>query len=92
MGACGTRRAGCDGHTGEVAEGMLDRRGPVYAQGTALPDRRWIARAFGADGRVRGIAKRVTEAEAKAQAERWARPDNPIGAVRTEAVEGTGTE
>lgn len=68
----------------------MDRRGPVYAQGTAPPEARWLARAYGVDGGVRGIAKRMREDEAKRLAERWM--TTLPGTVRAEAVEGTGAE
>lgn len=50
---------------------MLDRRGPVYAQGTAPPLSRWHAIAWGADGGVLGVARNLTASEAEQLADRW---------------------
>lgn len=72
----------------------MDRRGPVYPQGSAPPLRRWRAIAWGDDGKVRGIARHMDQREAVALADRWmgftSAPSLP-GATSAEAVEeGSG--
>ncbi len=63
----------------------MDRRGPVYPQGSNPPGRHWIARAFGTDGKLLGIAQGLEHSEAVTLAGRWL--ERLPGCARTEAVE-----
>lgn len=64
---------------------MMDRRGPVYPQGSPRPDRRWIARAYGVEGELLGVARKMEHGEAVQLADRWI--ERLPGCTRSEAVE-----
>lgn len=64
---------------------MLDRRGPVYAQGSNPPDS-WTVTARGEDGGVRAVARGVSgQAIADKLAERWL--ENPAIGATSASVE-----
>lgn len=68
----------------------MDRRGPVYPQGSPRPDRRWEAIAYGADGGVLAVARNLDAREAEKLADRWmglTSADPLPGAVRAKAAE-----